>query len=70
MTSPILCTEIDLTDGMDLDPMTVCACVTWLAMHHDDYKPEFLAGYMAREMLASPVIVSTSGNPTDPERSA
>lgn len=26
-------------------------CVTWLTMNHSDYAPEFLAGYMASELL-------------------
>jgi len=28
-------------------------CVTWLAMHHADYKPEALAGQMACDLLAA-----------------
>ena len=35
----------------DLRAATIRECVTWLAMHHADFKPEALAGEMARDML-------------------
>lgn len=30
---------------------TIRECVTWLAQNHAQYKPEFLAGEMANELL-------------------
>lgn len=54
MTAPALsCAEIEIGGSIDLDPVTICACVTWLAMHWGDWKPECLAGEMARELLAA-----------------
>lgn len=43
--------ELNLNVAMGLDPVTICACVTWIAMHCHDVKPEYLAGEMAAAML-------------------
>lgn len=45
-----LCDRIELeTDEMRTH--TIRECVTWVAMNHDVYRPEFLAGEMARALL-------------------
>ena len=31
---------------------TIRECVTWLAQNHSVYKPEFLAGHMANDLLS------------------
>lgn len=59
MTAPTLSyAEIEIGSSIDLDPVTVCACVAWLAMYCTDWKPERLAGEMARDLLAAAGMVA------------
>lgn len=45
-----MCERIDLETD-ELRKQVIRECTTWLAMHHADFKPGFLAGEMARDLL-------------------